>query len=254
MKEKYVYVVNWGKEYTNITKYNEETKKRECIFPIKTKLPQYCGTDHHWEHIYKDNLTLKGTINKREPKILVEKIPKYKNYKWEIIETFKHHKAGEYIQAQQVREHWNDYSKFTENNLLLLASTHTDKDWMKCYIIIEETGVSDLTLEQYKDKQFNAMIEANLGKWDRSKITQDSQKQIPNEIISSLYSSDDNVLFGSSYVKGLVSYNYLDGKFSIDGKPIYLNCSISYDGKGNSQIEDKSLIKEYVYIQSYLTN
>ena len=92
---KFVYIVNWGKHYTDITWYNPQTQKRENYFPIKTKLPLYCGIDFHWEYVYEPNFTKKGTINKREPKKLVSKSPIYKNYKWEIIETFKHPKAGE---------------------------------------------------------------------------------------------------------------------------------------------------------------
>ena len=120
---------------------------------------------------------------------------------------------------------------------------------MKCYIIIEESGVSELNPEQFADKQFNALIQANLKKWDRNTII---KKDVPKEIISVFYDSNDNVLFGSSMVKGLVSYNYIDSKFSSDGKPIYLHCSISYDGKGNSGVENKELIKDFTYIKTYI--
>lgn len=249
---KFVYVVNWGKHYSEITKWNDETHKKELLFPIKTKLPDYCGIDHHWKHIYEPNFTLKGTINKREPKKLVDKIPMYKNYKWEIIEVFKHPKAGEYVQSLEVREKWPDLNdKFTEENLLLLASTHTDKDWMKCYIVIEESGVSELSPEQYQDQQFNAFIEANLGKWDRNTLI---RKDIPKKIISKFYDEDDRVLFGSSTIKGLVSYEYLEGKFSTDGKHIYLGSSILYDGEGNNKCPNPELIKPFNWIKKYIEN
>lgn len=254
MENKYVYVIDWGKHYSDIQKWNQDSGKRECIFPIKTELPDYCGIEYHWKYIYEPNLTLKGTVNKRKPKKLVEKIPTYKNYKWEVLEIFKHPKAGKLRYdldqyTQQQLDHWKDYSRYTEENLLLLASTHTDKDWWKCYIIIEESGVSELTPKQFTDEQFNALIEANLKKWDRNTII---KKDVPKEIISVFYDSNDNVLFGSSMVKGLVSYNYIDSKFSSDGKPIYLDCSISYDGKGNSGVENTELIKDFTYIKTYI--
>lgn len=237
-KKELFYVVDWGKHYSNISKWNNETKKRECIFPIKTELPNYCGIEHHWKYRYEPNLTLKGTINKREPTKLVEKIPIYKNYKWEIMETFKH------------------FNGEIEKSLLLLASTHTDKDWDKCYIIIEEEGISKLTPEQYANKQFDVnteinlnIIKANLGIWNRNTI---NKKQIPEIIISRFYDENDNVLFGSSVVKGLVSYRYLEGKFSTDNKPIYIGSEIKYDGKGNSECPNPELIKPFTYIKKYL--
>ena len=230
---KFVYVVDWGKHYSQIHKWNDETHKRELLFPIKTELPDYCGIDYHWKYIYEPNLTLKGTVNKREPKKLVSKIPAYKNYKWEIIEIFKHPEA----------------EKYTEENLLLLASTHTDKSWMKCYIIIAESGISELTPEQYKDQQFNAFVEANLGKWDRKTL---NRNDIPKEIISRFYDENDRVLFGSSVVKGLVSYEYLESKFSTDGKPIFICSSISYDGEGNDKCPNPELIKPFDWIKKYI--
>lgn len=248
----FVYVVDWGKHYSNITKW--VNNKKESIFPIKTDLPDYCGIEHHCEHLYEPNFTLKGTINKREPKKLVKKIPKYKDYKWQIIEIFKHPKAGKLVfdldnYTQEQLDHWKDYSKYTEENLLLLASTHTDKDWMKCYIVIGESGVSELTPQQYKDKQFNASVESNLGKWNRKTLL---KKDIPKEIISRFYDENDNVLFGSSTIKGLVSYEYLDRKFSIDHKNIFIGTSILYDGEGNNKCPNPELIKPFYWIKNFI--
>ena len=53
-------------------------------------------------------------------------------------------------------------------------------------------------------------------------------------------------------VKGLVSYEYLDGKFSKDGKHIYICSSISYDGKGNSACPNPELIKDFNWIKNYI--
>ena len=34
-----VYVVNWGKHYSDITKWDNESEQRINLFPIKTKIP-----------------------------------------------------------------------------------------------------------------------------------------------------------------------------------------------------------------------
>lgn len=240
-----VFVVDWGKHYSEITKYNYETGKRESVFPINTTLPDYCGVNHHWEYKYEPNLTLKGTVNKRDPRRLVKKIPTYKSYKWEVVEIFKHPKAGEYFWPDRTDNKESD--RYTTNNLLLLASTHTDKDWMKCYIVIEEHGVSTLTPEQYADQQFNGFVEANLGKWDRNSL---NKRNIPEEIKSVFYDENDRVLFGSTITKGLVSYHYLEGKFSTDGRPIFICSSVLYNGKGNEECPNPELIKPFAYIKN----
>lgn len=244
-----VYVVDWGKQYTTL-KLSAELQP----------LIESCScTTKHWEYIYEPNYTLKGTISKRNPQKLVEGIPLYKNYKYKVAAIFKHPSAGEYQQSEEIREYWKDKGgaddKYTEENLLLLISTNSSK-WQECYVIIEESGVSKLTPEQYENEQFNALIESNLGKWDRNVVngslaTRDSTSKTPKEIRSVFYDSDDNVLFGSSMVKGLVTYEYLDAKFSTDNKPIYLGCSVLYDGKGNANVKDKTLIKDFKYIKSF---
>lgn len=248
-----VYVIDWGKRYSHITRWNNETEQRENIYPIKTKIPDYSGIEFHWKYVYEPNITVKGTVNKREPRKIVEKIPIYKNYKWEILEIFKHPRAGQYCHSKELRDHWKDKGgmndKYTEENLLLLASTHTNKAELKCYIIIQESGVSKLTPKQYDDKKFNAFIKSNLGKWDRNNL---DKKNIPKELISKFYDKNDNVLFGASTTKGLVSYEYLDGKFSTDEKPIYISTSILYDGKGNKNCPNPELIKDFDWIKKYL--
>lgn len=245
-----VYVIDWGKQYTTLKLPAE----------LQPLIDRCYTTIDHWEYIYEPNYTLKGTINKREPKKLVDKIPLYKNYKYRIAAIFKHPKAGEYTQTEEIREYWKDKGgaddKYTEKDLLLLISIDSTK-YCQCYVIIEESGVSKLTSEQYKNEQFNSLIENNLGKWDREIVNStlkvgDNDLQIPKEIRSVFYDSNDNVLFGSHMVKGLVTYEYLDAKFSIDNKPIYLGCSILYDGKGNSEVKDNSLIKDFKYIKSFL--
>ncbi len=255
-----VYVVDWGKRYSVHKVWNNIKGESEKIFPFKTDIPDFSTIEYHWEYKYEPNLTLKGTVNKREPKKLVAKIPIYKDYKWEVLEIIKHPKAGEFIQSEEVRKDWEDKggmdNKYTEENILLLASTHTKVSWKRCYVIIEESGVSKLTPEQYKSKKAEnkrkkaeKFIELNLGKWDRNTLVKDD---IPNEIISRFYDKNDNVLFGSSMVKGLVSYEYIDGKFSTDGKHIFIRSSVFYDGYGNSRCPNPELIRDFKWIKRHI--
>lgn len=238
-----VFVVDWGKQYTSIYKWVEN--KRVCVFPIKTVLPDYCGTEFHWKYTYEPNLTKKGTVNKLEPKKLVSKEPAYMDYKWTVLEVFKHPNAGEPFYP-------NDPSsgRYSEGDLLLLAAEQG------CYIIIEASGVSRLTPEQYADEQFKAVIEANLSKWDRANLSKwDRAKlgsKIPDEIKSVFYDEDDNVLFGSIMTKGLVSYTFIEGKFSTDGKPIYLHSSVDYNRNGNHSCPNPKLIKPFKEIKAYI--
>jgi len=228
-----VYVVDWGKHYSEMRRWNPATEKREYTFPIKTKLPDYCETDFHWKQITVPNLTLKGVPHKRNPTKVVDRIPVYKDYKYKIIEMFPH--------PDETRD----------VTLLLLASTHEKLKELKCFAIVELSGVSELTPSQFADTQFSALIEANLGKWDRDKLPERRQG-IPKEIISRFYDEDDRVLFGSRYTKGRVEYEYLEGKFSTDGYPIYIGNSVLYDGKGNEDVKDKGLIRPFEFIKNYV--
>lgn len=248
LKDK-VYVIDWSKSYSDNSKYNNETKEYENVLPFKTVIPKYSEVRHHWKYIYEDNLTLKGTINKREPKKLVEKLPIYKDFKYEIVEIIKHPKAGEYYFNEEDRLRFKDYDKYPSENILLLKSTHKEEDWQKCWVIINEKGVSTLTPEQYTDAKFNALVESNLRKWDRNAM---NKKDIPETLISKIYNEDDNVLFGSCYTKGKVSFHYLDGKYSTDGKHIYLHSSILYDGEGNSTLPKDAIIMSFNNIKKHI--
>jgi len=88
-------------------------------------------------------------------------------------------------------------------------------------------------------------------KWDRNQIDHRNHG-IPKEFISVFYDSDDNVLFGSTVTKGLVSYHYVRGEHSVDGKPIFLHSSIEYDGKGNKDCPNPELIKDFEDIKRFL--
>ena len=227
-----VSVIDWGKHYSDLRIFvNNEWKN---IFPIKTKIPDYSGITFH-------------RMNNENPR--------YKTYDWEVIEIFKHPKSGEYLYSEEERtiKGWGN-DKYTEEDLLLLASTHTDVNVLKCYIVIAESGVSTFSINEYNQIQFDSFIEANLNKWDRTKNNRDNIKDIPKQLISLFYDKDDNVLFGSSIIKGLVSYQYIKSEYSIDNKPIYIGCTISYDGKGNENCPNPELIKSFEYIKEYIEN
>ena len=89
-----VFVIDWGKHFSKFTYW--ENNKETTFINWETEIPNYSGIDHFWEYKYEPNLTLKGTVNKREPRKLVEKIPIYKNFKWTVLEIKSHPKAGQY--------------------------------------------------------------------------------------------------------------------------------------------------------------
>lgn len=64
-------------------------------------------------------------------------------------------------------------------------------------------------------------------------------------LAASVYDSNDNVLFGSHYVKGKVHYDYIDGEYTKDGIPFIVCVGISYDGKGNSDLPKDSIIMPF---------
>lgn len=206
-----VYVVNWGGRYSSIYKWVDGVKTSQ--FGWKTEIPAYSDIQFHDEFVYEDNLTLKGTINKREPRKLVETIPVWKNFKYEIVEIIDHPTNG--------------------NKICLIQANG-------CWVQIGIDSLSLLTPKQYADKEFNAMIEANLGKWTPEALIRKVIDKLPKEIVSIMFDIDDRVLFGSHYTRGKVEYRYLEAKFMKDNVPYYLGVSILYDGEGNSTIPENS--------------
>ena len=56
------------------------------------------------------------------------------------------------------------------------------------------------------------------------------------EHIKKMYDSNDNVLFGSRYIKGLITYEYIPAEYMETDRPFIIGSSCSYDGKGNAQL------------------
>lgn len=217
-----VYVVNWNKQYSNFTKW--ENGKKVKIFNWQSEISDYPGSEFHWKFVFEPNLTLKGTVNKREPKKLKEKIPIFKDYKYEILEIIKHPDRDELI--------------------YLLASTHSDKLWEKCFVQISADGISKLTPEQYLDDKFNALKEAHRGKWTIG-MRERAQKEFPKELLGVIYDIDDRVLFGSTYIRGKVQYNYIPAEYMVTGNNFFIYTTISYDGEGNLNLPDGAILMEF---------
>lgn len=216
-----VYVIDWGKQYSSIFHFEDGEKKK--VFPFVTDIPDYSEIQFHWHYEYEPNLTLKGTVNKRDPRKLVSKTPIYKEFKYEILEILQHPEK--------------------DIKVCLIKSVQG------CYVTIAESGLSVMTPQEFEDKEFNALINYHLGRWTPDTI---DRKNTPKEIVNAVYDTNDNVLFGSNMVKGKVAYNYVEGRFSTDGKPIYLGCTISYDGTGNSDLPEGTVIMKFQDIQKML--
>jgi len=71
------------------------------------------------------------------------------------------------------------------------------------------------------------------------------KKEILKDSLKKVYDKDDNVLFGSSYTKGKVAYEYIPAELMETGNPYIAFVSISYDGKGNIDLPSDSLLLHY---------
>jgi hypothetical protein len=202
-----VYIKDWGKHYRSTEWFN-----------WKTIIPTYTSIDFNYEFIYEDNLTLRGTINKREPKKLKEKIPTYKNYEYVIIETILHPKNGKNICL----------CKFEE----------------KCYIAVDIEALCSLTPEEQikvkhleKENYLQALAFDNLNKW-----TIDSNiKEFPKELLKYLYDRNQTTQFGAIYTEAIIKYPYIAKEYTINGNDICLGWEQLYNGVG-CNLTDKETI------------
>lgn len=76
-------------------------------------------------------------------------------------------------------------------------------------------------------------------------VMSEKRKDIPKHELKKVYDSDDNVLFGSRYVKGKVSYNYIPAELMETGNPFIINSSINYDGEGNKNLPADAIVKSF---------
>lgn len=226
-----VFVIDWGKMYSSFNQYTEDGIR--SIFGWKTKIPDNSHISCHWKFEYEPNLTLKGTVNKREPRKLKSKTPVYKDYKYEVLEMIPH-------------------PNHPEITVCLISSIHTDKEWMKCYVQVSEDALSFLTPEQFADEAFNALKEFHKGRYAVEGPI--PFKELPEQFLKKIYDVNDNVLFGSNYVKGKVSYNYIDGFFTKDGIPFLTGCEILYDGIGNADLPEGTIFMQFNNLHKMFPN
>ena len=70
-------------------------------------------------------------------------------------------------------------------------------------------------------------------------------KLFPTRLLKRVYDKNDSVLFGSRYTKGKVMYNYIDGQYTVDGKPFITDVSMTYDGIGNKNLPEGTIIMAF---------
>ncbi len=216
--DEYCYVINWMKVYSST--------HAAISLGFKTPIDSYSSIDFYYKYVYKDNITQKGTINKREPKVLVERIPIYKDFKYKIIEQVIHP---------------------TSNNTICMIKSDNG-----CTVIINEEGISKLTPEQYELNRLEYLINEHKNKYTID--TKDLKTIFPKELVKRLYDFNNNVLFGSNMVKGKVYYEYIDNIYTIDNIPIILNVGIHYDGIGNKDLPEDTKFVNYNELKLIFTN
>lgn len=214
-----VYVCDWGKQYTDI--YRWINGERQSIWNWKTEIPDHSSPIFHHKFIHEDNLTLKGTINKREPKKLVDKTPVYKNFEYTIEEITTRKETGKLIYLMSSKE--------------------------GCWVQVGEDGVSTLTPEEQekvkhleKEKSLQALAKQNLGKWS---INDDLKNKFPKELIKYLYDRDQRTCFGSNFpnTKAIIRYPYVSKEYTKNGNDICLGWHQNYNGIG-CDLSDKKTI------------
>ena len=210
-----VFVCDWGKYYSDI--YRWVDNDRQLIWNWKTKLPPYPHLKH--EYIYEPNLTLKGTVNKINPRTLVAEIPIYKNFEYTIEE----------ITTRQ------------DGQLIYLLSSE-EGTWVQ----IGAGGITTLTPEDQEkvkhleqEKWLQAMAKENLGKWD---ITV-KKSEFPKELLKYLYDKDQRTCFGSDSpnTRAIIRYPYISKEYTKNGNDILLGWVQEYNGTG-CDLSDKETI------------
>lgn len=190
-KGDFVFVIDWGKQYSKIGGGNG----------VFFDCPDYSSPCFFWE-VIKEN-TSKSQLRRYEK--VISRTPVWKNFKYEVID-FIEHPNGDGI-------------------IYLLASQNVNT-WDRCYVEIGELGLYRLTPEQYKDKEFNALREANLKKWKIS----DNTELFPKELLKYMYDSNQNTLFGANVIKATIRYPYIPKEYTVLGNNICLGWEQVFDG------------------------
>ena len=70
---------------------------------------------------------------------------------------------------------------------------------------------------------------------DTTKVTKtwsinDDLKQFPSSLLKRIYDKDQMGLFGSNYFKSTIYVEYIPGEYTVDGIPLFVSSTVSYDG------------------------
>lgn len=223
-----VFVINWGNQYTQIG------SSRGVFWKDDSRIDPYSGVDF-FQKIIREPLTKAGKPGKRpyDAPIIRREYP-WRNFKWEILDFMAYPKYD--------KQEYN-----TPYVYLLKSIDHAQYGFsldFPCTCEIGEQGLSFLTLEQYKDNEFNSLKEAHLGQWSIERMIKEGNT-FPTELLKKVYDTDDNVLFGSSIVKGKVYYTYIAAEYTTTGNPYIINVGIDYDGKGNKDLPKDTILIPY---------
>ena len=201
-----VFVTDWGQRYSDIYRWDGGVKS--VIWNWKTHIPSYSEPDFYWQYFYEPNLTLKGTVNKKEPRKLISKFPKFKNFEYTIEEI----------------------TQKSNTELIYLLSSQEG-----CWIQIGEKGISTLSItEQEKvkhlesEKRLQALAIQNLNKWS----IKSNLKEFPEELLKYLYDINQTTLLGSTLTQSVIRYPYIPKEYTINGIDICLGWEQDYNGKG----------------------
>lgn len=186
-----VFVKNWVNIYTNFTKWDYAVNNRVFVFPWTTKLPSFIKQSNDIV-VTTPKLTQKGIPFKNGDTVEVSRTQSHKEYEYTILEIINHPNNGKLI--------------------CLISSNHTDKDWNKVYAQVSTENLTSIT--------------DNLGKW---KIGDDFKNNFPKELFDVYYDTQQNVLFGSTMSKGIVTYYIVPKEYTVDNIAIYYGSSILYN-------------------------
>lgn len=244
-----VFVVNWDAQYSQIA------SSQGVFWKDDERVAQYSGVDF-FNRTIRQELTAAGKPWKKpyNAPVIRREYP-WKNFKWEVVDFKPHPSYGEFLYEEHHRKVYG-YGKYDTPYVYLLKSldhsAHGFNESFPCVCEIGEEGLSLLTPEQYADAQFNALKDSHIAQWSSARANKEKDK-FPEELLKKVYDKDDNVLFGSSVVKGKVYYTYIPGEYMDTGRPYIIFTGISYDGKGNADLPKDALIMPFKKLPEMFT-
>lgn len=165
--------------------------------------------------------------------------PKNKNIQYIIKDLIENPDYGKIIWDAELQSTIPEHSipennSYSTDKFYYLIKTKEGTDIY--YFQRGETGLSKLHPEKYELNQRKKLELQNKKKWSIN----DTEK-FPKELIRYYYDVNQNVLFGSKIIKGIVKYPYIPKQFTKNGNPICLGVSILYNETG-CDLSDKQII------------